>query len=439
MAGVICLPRPVRSVRAARQLIGRVLSLSVIQVPVGMQSHQVRPKPAFLLASVPAHGHACSAISWSAPTPLLGDSLSMTPIARSPSIVGDETHLFVVGNNVPFFDQEVRIGTTLTAWRVGYGSIGAPSSDFVFASPKAVLDASGRLHILWAEPERHGLTIGRYQWQLLQAASIWTAAYDPRAGWSAPLRIHSGPVVWNRVSSGDIYRGRRGELLVAIPTPSDSVLLVSFEEGKWRTTTVIANGVAAYTAVASIGGKPLLIVVAGDKSQAHDVNSIFLLHQDEGRQWRRWKQLQRSGENGAFEVRLVTDGERGLHMVWRQALGGSLSVVRHILSTDGGQSWSAATDLLPGSVIQNLQVAVDRCGRVHVAYEDWAHGPNSVRLGSAIWDHGWSRPTTLYSGFFAIDPEFSVRPNKTLMLAFLGAPRPSVGRVTLALFASELR
>src|SRR5579862_6158368 len=89
---------------------------------------------------------SCGSRQWSPPAPLLTPLEAKRPVARNPKIVANASDLYVVGNNVPFLDQPVRIGETLTAWRVGGGSIGAPASDREFIGPKAVLDRDGRLH-----------------------------------------------------------------------------------------------------------------------------------------------------------------------------------------------------------------------------------------------------------------------------------------------------
>src|SRR5438874_8171093 len=67
---------------------------------------------------------ACKDGHWSSPKPLLNPSTPSSPVARSPALVVDGSDLYLVGNDLPPYDQPVRIGTTttLTPWRVGHGS-----------------------------------------------------------------------------------------------------------------------------------------------------------------------------------------------------------------------------------------------------------------------------------------------------------------------------
>src|SRR5438552_134892 len=167
---------------------------------------------------------ACKDGHWSSPRPLLNPLIPSSPVARSPALVADGSGLYVVGNDLPPNDQPVRIGATLTAWRVGRGSIGAPPGDFVFYSPKAALDAKGRLHVLWGEPATHGDTVPPYQWLLLGMSSIWTSVYEPDHGWSVPTRLYSGAIDWQRWTSGAISRGPDGVSLAAVPNEAGGVL-----------------------------------------------------------------------------------------------------------------------------------------------------------------------------------------------------------------------
>lgn len=366
----------------------------------------------------------CEAVRWSQPKPLLTPSISGEPVARSPAIVEDARNLYVVGNALPANDQAVRVGETLTAWRVGHGSIGAPASDLVFAWPKATLDARGRLHLLWAEPPAHGTIIPPYQWLLLQTSSIWTAAYDPEKGWSPPTRIYAGPIHWMGVTSGPIARAADGESLIAVPNENGGVLILALQDGRWTVTALPGRIEPAYVSVLGLGDSRLLAVVTADTTQLQDRNSIFLYRQKSEGPWGFVRQVQRSGAGAAMEVRLLKEAGGRVHLLWRQMIRQDYFVIRHMLSDDKGAFWTPPSDLEPGGVIQNMDAAIDRCGQLHVVYEDWNEGSfDAVRIGHAIWDGRWSRPQRLHPAYVAGNLALIARRDSSLMLGFLATSK----------------
>ena len=367
---------------------------------------------------------SCQRTDWTPPRLLLTPPASTRPVARNPAIVADARGLYVLGNNVPSNALPVRAGETLTAWRVGHGSIGAPTSDhaFVFISPKATLDETGRLHVLWAEPPEHEQTIPPYQWILLRTSSLWAAAYEPERGWSPPTRIYSGAISWNwRVTSGPIAGGVGGESLIAVPNDDYGVLVLALEGGRWTVMAIPDSMPAAYVSVLGLGQRRLLAVVKAGIGHGYDRNSVFLYGQDGEGPWRLMREIQRSGTQAAMEVRLVKGAGGRVHLVWRQTIREDHFVIRHTQSDDGGASWTEPSDLLPGGLMQSLEAAVDRCGRLHVVYEDWSEGSfSAVRMGYATWDGGWSRPQRLHPSYVATDLTLVPRRDGSLMLAFYG-------------------
>ncbi|MFL5613551.1 MAG: hypothetical protein ACJ796_07825 [Gemmatimonadaceae bacterium] len=356
--------------------------------------------------------------------------------------MADAKNVFIVGNDLPPNDQPVRVGETLTTWREGYGPIGRPASgtEFVFVSPKATLDQTGRLHVLWAEPATHEQIIPPYQWILLQTSSIWSAVHDPQHGWSPPTRVYSGPIDWNwRVTSGPITEGTDGERLIAVPKEDGGVLVLALRNGDWNVTS-IPGGVPAYVSILAVGARHLLAVVEADTTQAHDRNSVFLYSQEGDRAWRAVRRLQLSGTQAAMEIRLLNGAHGRVHLLWRQMIHDGYFVIRHVQSDDGGDSWTQPSDLLPGGAIQNVDAAVDTCGRVHVTFEDWSAGSfNAVRIGYATWDESWSGPQALLPSYIGTDLTLVPRVDGSMALAFYGAEGKPNGSADWAMMYSELR
>jgi hypothetical protein len=196
---------------------------------------------------------------------------------------------------------------------------------------------------------------------------------------------------------------------------------------------------AAYVSVLGVGRRRLLAVVTADTTQAQDRNSVFLYAQEDDGPWRPIKQVQRSGGQAAMEVRLLKETGGRIHLVWRQAVGEDSFVIRHVQSDDGGASFSEASDLLPGRLLQNVEAVVDARGRLHVVYEDWSDGNvDAVHIGYAVWEGKWSPAQRLHPAYTAGNLTLLPRLDGSLMVAFLGSTTPT-DRSTWAMMYSELR
>lgn len=284
----------------------------------------------------------CSPRKWTRPAPLLAPSATRRRAARSPSIAGD-TDLYIVGNDVLFWDQPVRAGETLTAWRVGRGSIGAPARK-LFVSPKAIVDATGRLHVVWGEPSTDAAEIiAPYNWALVRTSSIWSATYEPTRGWSRPIRIYSGSIGWARATVGAVNPRAKEQGLIVVPNEDGGAIVLELRDGKWDVKRVGAASDPAYASGIALANQRLLAIVGADApahntvgTSVHDVNSVGLFITDGRGVWRPWKRLQRSGEQPAMEITLLEGAQGRLHLVWRQMIREDSLVIRHIESQDGG-------------------------------------------------------------------------------------------------------
>lgn len=139
-------------------------------------------------------------------------------------------------------------------------------------------------------------------------------------------------------------------------------------------------------------------------------------------------------------TRHLVEGAQGrVHLVWRQMIREDYFVMRHVQSDDGGASFSEPGDLVPGGIIQNLEAAVDICGRLHVVYEDWSEGMSAVRIGYASWDGEWSAPQRLHPAYTAGELALAPGMDGTLLLAFFGTTGKVTDRDGLGMMYSELR
>jgi hypothetical protein len=373
-----------------------------------------------LLAAALLWASACQPATeagWTQAKALLGPTASPDEVALAVSIVGDSIRRFVVGVDNAALTENVAPGQMLMAWRVGVGPLKKPEGRFFFHTPRAVLAADGRLHVIWGEPDTTAGSIPLASWARLGVSTLWSSSYDEH-GWSRPTVIFRGGVTWLDATVTQ-FQGRKVDALVAVPRTNGGVLVLALEHGTWS-TSIAADGVpTAYVSALSRPDDDLLAVVAADRTQRSDVNSVFLYARKAGGDWRLQQQVQRSGDRPAMEVSLVDDGPSRLHMVWRQSLRENHFVVRHVQSNDGGTTWGAPTDLTPGGVLQKVRAAVDVAGTLHVAFEDWTQGTDSIRLGHATFGGAWSRPERLVPNYVAGDPTLLRQGNGTLLLAFL--------------------
>jgi hypothetical protein len=377
---------------------------------------------------------------------LVGPSRSITRVARHPSIAANISERYVVGNNVLFDDEPVKLGETLTAWRIGQGSVGAPAGELVFFSPKGTLDSSGRLTLLWGEPHEHPEVIPPHQWPLLRIESAWSAAYEPSHGWTRPTLVYSGSIEWSRATTGLVTAESRDQALIAVPKQDGGVLVFVLRDGRWTVSPAAEDMRAAYVSVLGLESSRLLVVVAADTPHLgdtsgvfHDVNSVLLYRQLGQHEWKFWKRLQLSGEQPALEAKLVGGAGRRVHLVWRQMIREDSLVIRHIQSEDAGSSWSGSSDLTPRGLFQNLDAAADICGRLHVVYEDWSGGPSALRIGYATRDSAWSPPGLLHSSYTAGDLALVSQPDGSLFLSFLGTTGEARERRGWESFYSQFR
>gem|GEM_PF-3878806 len=323
-------------------------------------------------------------------------------VIRSPSLAIGHENTYVVGNNLALFDTAPSPPRPLIAVTGRGEDIGRPAGDFVFASPRAVLDGDGILHVVWAEP-REPRPVRREDWMFLSSrfASLWHATYASERGWSQPERVYgSSRISWVHGTGDLAFDSLAGLNGVTADDSARALIHMTFRAGQWHSDRIprIAS-VPVYSSIAASGdGRLYVAYVDADRSVRSDANSVFLVRSpDAGRTWLPPQLISRSGENRATQIEAMVSPDGTVHLVWAQNLSGELlpEVVRHIASRDGGETWSPAEDVDVPDGFGTLHAVADGCGAVHLAYEVVVEpgaegGSERGQLWYARWAGGWT-------------------------------------------------
>jgi hypothetical protein len=345
-------------------------------------------------------------------------------VAREASVGRLGANVYVLGDDVRQFDLAISAHNLLSAWLIGAGGFGTPVGRHTFAYPRTATDGAGRLHVLWADlaPDRD--SVEAYSWPATRFESVWAATYDAGGGWSEPTLLLRTQLDWNTRRSGDIARADSDRLLFVTPQLGLGLAVFRFDRGSWHATELPTAAHAAYTSVAVGRATAILAFIAADvTARAPDRNSVFVQWSlDHGASWKPAVLVSASRESPAYDVKVLRDMRGAVHLVWRQTVSTTSSVIRHISSTDLGMSWSPPDDLPLRGPTNGLVAVFDRCNRLQVVLEDWSGGDERVALIDAVWDGAWSPLQRLYPSMRALGASIRSLSDSTTVLTFLGSP-----------------
>lgn len=356
-------------------------------------------------------------------------------VARFPRLAVGRSRTYVVGVDIQLLDNRPVRENPLVVWELGGRSIGRPPGVFTFLFPKGAVDSRDRLHLLWAEPAKHSSRIEAIQWVFLRPASIWTAIYEPSRGWSDARRLAheaTGPegLKWpdHRFADnlGSTHSGQGIGLPERRPPRNAPLVYLTLSDTEW-TRREIPVSWAAYVSVAARDDHLFVAYVDVDESWVssplnpthHDVNSVFLrISRDGGQTWSSPSLISRSGEYPAHQVQALLGPRGDVHLLWKQETPHG-TVIRHVLSRDGGTVWSEPHDLVPLGHFDNLGAVVDRCGELHLVYEDWRAGVDRIHIDYATWDGQWSAPVHLFESLLAMTADIQLASTGEPILVFV--------------------
>lgn len=421
-------------------------SLRPIRIPGGVESRADcgRNEAA---CPAPAGPGSCTYSQWAAPQPLAG--VPSGAVIRSPSLgTGAETG-YVVGNDIALFDSLPTPPHPLIAMTDAGQDIGRPAGDFVFASPRASVDAGGTLHVVWAEPRER--PVQREDWLrfIFDYASLWHAAYTPGRGWTPPARVYAGSrVSWYHGTGGLATAPGGGLHGVTGDDSAQALIHLSFDGGAWHSRRI--PGIERRPAYASLavgeGGRIYVAFVAADRDVPSDANSVFLVRSaDGGRTWLPPQRISRSGSRQATQIRALAAPGGTVHLVWAQNISGGLApeVVRHTASRDGGETWSPHEDADIPDGLGMLEAVVDRCGAVHVIHEALEYreeaGSEQGRLWYARWNGGWTAPAQPFGDLDSTEAALAIARDGSLRLLWtVVRPAENVRQTAFSTVVSHL-
>jgi len=300
-----------------------------------------------------------------------------------------------VGNVAIAPEQIASSGTTLLVRDVMGRSLGQPTGAFWFLAPRAVVDADGVVHLVWAEPDRTTAP-ERTPWGALQPASLWAASYHASRGWSAAVQLYAGRFSWRKGLLDGIARDgdRLGFAIRGPRRTGEGLLFVTRHSGQWQVYVVDPGAGGAYLSAVLRGRTVILASIEADRSVGADQNSVFVRTSgDGGATWSPAHLVSRSGATPADNVRLRVTRDGTLLLLWSQTRQDGSQVLRLVWSNDQARSWSAPQDLpLPGP-ISTPQIVLDGCDRLYAAFEHPTSPGSHVDM--ATWRGQWQSPKHL--------------------------------------------
>jgi hypothetical protein len=342
-------------------------------------------------------------------------------VARPPRLAVGRSHTYVVGADIQLFDNQLVRESPLTILELGGAQIEAPPGRFFYLYPRGGVDTRDRLHLIWAEPAPATEAVQAKRWVFLPPASLWTAVYEPRTGWSKPTQLvftttGRDGIQWRPQQAADNLggHGHQGIGLEEMRrAPNAPLQYASLDDEGWTLTTMPVPRLAPYVSFARDGRRMFVAFAQPDTSwvssplnpHRSDANSLFLMTSaDGGTSWTSPKLISLSGQYPASEISALVVSGGPLHLVWKQQTSTG-TVVRHVSSVDSGASWSPPSELRITGQFENQRAVVDRCGRIHLVYEDWSRGMDRIHIDYAMWDQEWSTPVHLFEALLAMAPD----------------------------------
>jgi hypothetical protein len=333
--------------------------------------------------------------------------------ANGAALVIDEPTATVAGNGV------VLAGHSTLVHAVGFRGVGAAlidSTGRTLSQPPAAANGirpelatiGDTLFYVWGQAKDAPsiLSDGRQAWPP-PVTAVWFATRVRGGEWSQPKQlIGADYVLWGGTNTA-VIRGPDASLHVAIAGASRAsgfkLIHAELKPGEARITDIKAPGPAAYPRLAWLRDTAF-IVFTSILDEPGDLNSVFVARRDPGtRSWGGPVLVSRSGPKQAHATRILAHAG-ALHLVWGQSVdaGSSVEVLRHVMSRDGGNSWSSPTDLKTGDVAVDALVPLD-AAHIAVVYVSLAGDAPSLTM--ACWaDQGWRQPRPLVKDLAVVAP-----------------------------------
>ncbi|MCD4737788.1 MAG: glycoside hydrolase [Anaerolineae bacterium] len=214
--------------------------------------------------------------------------------------------------------------------------------------PAIITDDYGYVHVFWSEEVGGGPVRSRDGSALSTGNSIYYTRWDG-VSWTSPLDILFVPA--EAIAAGVAVALDAANRLHLVWTGqsnfyySNALSQQAVSAHAWSTPLIVANNSARSAQESDIvaAGDGNLHIVYATRGAAAGIYHIC--SQDEGQSWKMETKLSRSFdhlENSLSKVQLITDGADRLHVVWQtnqeQGYGQAIYYTR---SVDGGETWEA--------------------------------------------------------------------------------------------------
>lgn len=374
-------------------------------------------------------GTRCAYTEWASPVRIAG--IADTALVQFGSLVLGQERGYLVGNQVSDLTAPPRAPGPLVVVGLNGERIAPPPGRFVFGYPKGVVDARGRLHLLWAEPISLDSLIDQ-SWTGGWERRLWYAVHND-GSWTEPREVYRDdvPFFWSQSQAAGVRLDRMGRVhVVARRTILARSLVHLVIDGAEQRSSIVPTPPGVYTDFA-LDGDRIFVVLAGwvDQRMEEKGNVYFMRSDDLGYHWTAPVVIGPSVQGHAREVQVVLTPDASVRLLWAHDQAGRdyPDIIRHAESGDLGTTWTMVDELDVPSPFTRLRAAADRCGEIHVAFDPWPTGDFSRRqYGYAHWFGQWEPPLLPFPNLRPVYVDLAYGMGGDL---YLFAPSSHIGQV----------
>lgn len=289
----------------------------------------------------------------------------------------------------------------LHAFSVDGRRVDGPAGQFWFAYPRAALDGSGNLHVVWGEPDvKLPADPALLHGHIPPVHSLWHAMLR-QGRWSRPHLVFRGLLAWDNDNTSRLIADSHGTLHVAA-VGSDTADLGNVPgilylrsdsptSGQWRATTAIRpSGIYLDLAVDRDQRAAISFIAGGGATPRPNV--LFVVRtSDGGTTWSHPVEVSTPEDDPAYEVHAFFDSDRALRMTWVQQPLGEMTGGKlwYSILSDAGRRASASLALPSRVITSHSQAAIDACGTIHFIRQWYGRGVSELRY-ARVDEGGWS-------------------------------------------------
>ncbi len=278
--------------------------------------------------------------------------------------------------------------------------IDGPAGAWWFAHPRAVTDAVGTVHVVWAEPvDPLPIDPATLRGSPPPLRTIWYASLTSRK-WSRPLRIHHGGTIrWDETTASRLILDGQNRLHVAFAADDSSgwgMVYLSASAAPAREWHAVqwhlAVGVAYLDLAIGPTNRAAIVFASALASPRKRENVLFLTQSmDDVSQWTPVAEISNADEEPATEPHLFWDSPSALKLQWvHQAtdsfIGGRMLYTK--LTGPRLRRTNTRALSLAGATGRS-RAAIDACGTIHVITHAYLGEDTELRY-ARVSENGWT-------------------------------------------------